>query len=273
MTSGQGRLAGKVCLVTGATGMAAAGAERFAAEGAAVFVAARREAGCRDLVERIEQAGGRAAWAAADLTDEAAAAAVAAACVERFGRIDGLYAVAGGSGRRFGDGPVHELTLDGWRRTMDLNATPAFLAAREAVRAMLRQAPDETGARGALLLMTSVLATHPAPAHFATHAYAASKGAIASLARAMAAHYAADGIRVNAIAPSLVDTPMAGRAIEDEGVAAYVRWKQPLSGAFMAPGDIAAVASFLLSDEARYITGQTILVDAGWSVANDGPPA
>jgi NAD(P)-dependent dehydrogenase (short-subunit alcohol dehydrogenase family) len=105
------------------------------------------------------------------------------------------------------------------------------------------------------------------PSLFATHAYAAAKGAIEALATTMAARYAADGIRVNVVAPALVATPMAARAAEDPVTVDFARRKQPLSGGFMAPEDVAAAAVFLLSPEARGITGQVLGVDGGWSVA------
>jgi NAD(P)-dependent dehydrogenase (short-subunit alcohol dehydrogenase family) len=266
-----GRLTGKVCLVTGSTGIAAAGAERFSAEGARVFVVSRTEEHCRALVDRVREHGGDAAFRVADLTDEAATAAAVRACLDAFGRIDGLFAVAGGSGRRFGDGPADEMTVEGWDRTFELNAKPVFLATRAALRAMLAASPTEAGTRGSILLMSSILAFHPSPGHFATHAYAASKGAIATFGRVTAAYYAPHGIRVNVVAPSLVTTPMSSRASDDPGTQAFVAWKQPLSRAFMPAEDVAAAAAFFLSDESRYVTGQLLEVDGGWSVTGEAP--
>jgi NAD(P)-dependent dehydrogenase (short-subunit alcohol dehydrogenase family) len=279
------RLARRVVVVTGSSGIAAAGARRFAAEGAAVFVIARDEAECAALAAEIATAGGRAAWAAADLRDEAATIAAVAAARSAFGRIDGLFAVAGGSGRRFGDGPLHEITLDGWNETLSLNGVPAFLAAREVIRTMLDLADDGAGgeadgaagvadrAGGSIVILTSVLASDPVPNLFATHAYAAIKGAEDALARTMAAYYAPHGIRVNSLAPGLVATPMSARAQADPTTAAYVEGKQPLAGGFLPAEAIADAALFLLSDEARYVTGQRIAVDGGWSVTEAGSPA
>jgi len=261
------RLTGKVCLVTGATGIAAAGAKAFAAEGAKVFVVSRRAEGCLALIEEIIEAGGDAGWHAADLTVEADAKAAASACLEMFGRIDGLYAVAGGSGRRFGDGPLHEITLDGWSATIDLNGLPAFLMAREVTRAMLGTDRGEA-ARGSIILVSSVLSSSPSPEMFATHAYAAIKGAEVSLMKSMAAFYAPAGIRVNVISPGLVDTPMAARAATDPEIVAFAKRKQPLAGGLLSPEDIAPLAVLLMSDESRAITGQEIAVDGGWTVTD-----
>lgn len=255
------RLKGKVIVVTGASGIAAAGASRFTSEGADVFVISRTATACQKLAESIAERSGSVDWAAGDLTDEQATVEAFASCIQRFSRIDGLFAVAGGSGRGHGDGPIHEIPLEGWEATLKMNGHPAFLAAREAVRAMQR---GDHG--GSIVLITSVLASSPAPDLFATHAYAAIKGAEISLARSMASYYADRGIRVNAIAPGLVDTPMAQRAANDPKILAYAARKQPLVGGFLDAADIAAAGLFLLSDEARGITGETIAVDGGWSV-------
>lgn len=255
------RLEGKVIVVTGASGIAAAGARRFASEGADVFIISRTAAACQKLAESIAELSGSVDWAVGDLTDEQAAVDAFASCIKRFSRIDGLFAVAGGSGRGYGDGPIDEVPLEGWEATLELNGHPAFLASRETVRAMLR---DDQG--GSIVLITSVLARSPAPDLFATHAYAAIKGAEISLVASMASYYADRGIRINAIAPGLVDTPMAQRAADDPKILAYAARKQPLVGGFLDAADIAAAGVFLLSDEARAITGETIAVDGGWSV-------
>lgn len=263
----KGRLEGHVVVITGATGMAAAAAERIASEGASVFVIARREQNARDLTDRIRASGGQAAFRAADLTDEAAAVDAFAAAREAYGgRIDGLFTTAGGSGRRAGDGPAHELTLGGWDTTFTMNATPAFLAARESLRVMVAQPAGPSGTRGSILLMSSVLAESPSPGLFATHAYAGAKAAINGFARATAAYYAPQRIRVNAIAPGLVSTPMSARAAQDPTTIGYITQKQPLANGILPAEDVAAAAAFLLSDEARFITGQLLAVDGGWSV-------
>jgi NAD(P)-dependent dehydrogenase (short-subunit alcohol dehydrogenase family) len=191
--------------------------------------------------------------------------------MEATGRIDGLFAVAGGSGRRHGDGPLHEVPLSGWEATLGLNLTPAFLALRDGIRAMRQQQPDDEGLRGAVVVVGSILAASPVPALFATHAYAAAKGALESLVRTTAAYYAPEAIRVNAVTPGLVATPMAVRAAGDPATLAYAAVKQPLACGLLDPEDVGDAALFLLSAEARRITGQVLAVDGGWSVTEGCP--
>ena len=268
MTTGRAaRFAGRTCLITGSTGMAASAARSIAAEGGAVFVVSRTPAHAENLARAIVADGGDAAWHAADVAREPEVEAAVAACVDRFGRIDAVYSAAGISGRQFGDGPLHEMTLHGWETVMEANATSQFLVCRAVLRRMLDQTPDAMGTRGVLLTMSSTLATHPAAGHFATHAYAASKGAIEAFTRAVAAFYAPHKIRANAIAPALVATPMSRRAQDDPEIRAYLARKQPLAEGPIDPDDVTRAALFLLSDDSRMVTGQVLAVDGGWSVS------
>ena len=259
------RLENRVCVVTGATGMAAAAARSIATEGGKVFVISRRAEGAAALASEVEALGGVAGSHPADLRDDTATGDAFAACLDRFGRIDGLFAVAGGSARKAGDGAVHEAPLEGFQAAIDYNTTPGFLAARHAVRAMLEQEPLPNGERGSVVLMSSVLAASPARL-FVTHGYAASKGAIEALTRTMAAYYAPDGIRVNTVAPGLVATPMSARAQADPDSVAYATRKQPLAGGLLPAESAGDLAVFFLSAESRFITGQIIALDGGWSV-------
>ena len=266
------RFAGRHVLVTGSTGMAASAARAIVAEGGSVFAVSRTAAHLAEL-ERELDAGGALASHVADLRREAEVEAAFRAFDARFGRLDAVYSVAGISGRRFGDGPLHEATLEGWETVLSANATSQFLVARAAITRMRAQERDSGGRRGVILLMSSVLATRPAPEHFGTHAYAASKGAIEGLARSAAATYAPLGIRVNAIAPSLIATPMSRRAQEDPAITAYLGAKQPLAGGPIDADAVTPVALHLLSDESRMVTGQVIAVDGGWSVSEPYGPA
>jgi NAD(P)-dependent dehydrogenase (short-subunit alcohol dehydrogenase family) len=262
------RLSGRGIIVTGATGIAAASARRFAAEGARVVVISRTEASCRELVEGILASGGRAASFVADLTDPAATQLAVAAATEWLGRVDGLFNVAGGAGRRVGDGPLHTLTAEAFEATMRLNATSHVLVTAPVLRAMLGQEPDGDGQRGAIVNMGSVLATRPVPGLFPTHAYASAKGAIAALTTSSAAYYASHGIRINMIAPALTVSRMSERAAADEATLVFSRRKQPLAGGFIDAEDVAEAALFLLSRGSRTVTGQTITVDGGWSIVD-----
>lgn len=255
-----GRLIGRGCVITGATGMAGAAARRFLAEGARIVVISR---------EPGEQVTVKAPYVRADLTDERAGAGAFATARDAIGRIDAVFAVAGGSGRPLGDGPLHDVTLQAWDDTVALNATTGFLTAREAVRSMRKQEPDEDGLRGSIVLMASVSAFDPSPQRFGTHAYAAAKAAVLGLTKAAAAYYVGEGIRINALAPATVDTPMAQRAKSDEETLDYLRSKQPLADGLLDPDDVVDAAVYLCSRESRRVTGQTLVVDGGWTVRGD----
>lgn len=249
---------GKVLLITGSTGIAEATATRAAERGDAVFVISRDESHCLDLCMRLPDSG----YYACDLRDEDGVEGAITACLNRFGAIDAVFNVAGISGRRFGDGPLHECTAEGWDATLDSNVKSMFLVCRGVLRNWLA-----VGRPGTILNMSSVLAFSPQAQHFATHAYAASKGAIISMSRAMAAYYAPHKIRVNVIAPSLVRTPMSLRAQSDEPLLEFIAHKQPLSQGMLDACDVAETALFLLGEESRHITGQVITVDGGWTVS------
>lgn len=260
-------------LITGATGIASATAVMAAREAnASVFIMSRGEEECRDLVKKVNAVSGRkdcAAYCTADLTRPEEVTYGINKCLSHFGRIDALFNVAGISGRTFGDGPLHECTEEGWDITLTTNVKSMFLVCREVLRHMMGVEPrgGGDGLRGTILNMASVLATSPEPRFFSAHAYAASKGAIVSLSRSMASYYAAHKIRVNAIAPSLVRTPMSRRAQSDESILNLMRTKQPLAEDLIDAEEIARAALFLLGSDSRMITGEVLTVDAGWSVS------
>jgi NAD(P)-dependent dehydrogenase (short-subunit alcohol dehydrogenase family) len=257
-----GRLQNRVCLITGSTGIGAATARLAAREGASVFVVSRDEESCRALAEEIG-----CGYHVADLTRSGEVAEAVETLLASHGRIDALFNVAGVSGRKFGDGPVHECSEEGWDFTMETNARSVFLMCRAAVRPMLEQPVGENGLRGTILNMASVLAFSPEPKFFATHAYAASKSAVIGLTRAMAAYYAPSRIRVNAIAPALTRTPMSRRAQQNHELLEFIKTKQPLSEDLIEADDVARAAVFLLSDDARNVTGEIMSIDAGWRMS------
>jgi NAD(P)-dependent dehydrogenase (short-subunit alcohol dehydrogenase family) len=256
-----GRLAGKRCLIVGGTsGIGLAAARRFIAEGARVYVAGLEDEQSYEGIQALMECG-QFLSGGCDARDPAAVEKNIEFMLTVYGGLDVLYHVAGASGRRYGDGPLHECTDEGWQATLDVNLKTTFVTNRAAIRHFLAHKQP-----GVILNMASVLALAPAPQHFDTCAYTASKGAVIALSRLAAARYAADGIRVNVIAPGLIDTPMAARAAGDPVILDFLRARQPLRGGPGSPDDCADAAVFLCSDEARFITGAVLPVDGGWCV-------
>jgi NAD(P)-dependent dehydrogenase (short-subunit alcohol dehydrogenase family) len=256
-----GRLAGKTLVIVGGTsGLGLSAARACVAEGARVVLLGRDPG----KVARVQAELGRQAFVmAADASEPGAAAEAIASAVQHFGALHGLYHVAGGSGRRMGDGPLHEISDAGWEATLRLNLTSLFYSNRAATRQFLAQ-----GTGGSVLNMGSVLGFSPSPGHFATHAYATTKAAIIGLTQSSAAYYAGKNIRFNVLAPALVATPMSERAQGDERIMGFIRTKQPLDGGRIgAPEDLDGAAVYFLSDESRFVTGQVLAVDGGWSVS------
>jgi NAD(P)-dependent dehydrogenase (short-subunit alcohol dehydrogenase family) len=257
-----GQLVDKRCLIVGGTtGLGRAAARRFLEEGAKLVIAGRSpDKGAAALTELREV--GSVAFFACDAAVPEQVERLFADAVAFLGGLDVLYHVAGISGRRFGDGPLHECTDEGWNATLTANLTSTFLTNRAAVRCFLQQKSP-----GVILNMASVLGFSPAPRHFDTIAYTATKGGILAMSRLAAARYAAEGIRVNVLAPGLIDTPMAGRAVSDPAIRHYLRTKQPLTAGPGQPEDCSDAAVFLCGDAARFITGVVLSIDGGWSVS------
>jgi NAD(P)-dependent dehydrogenase (short-subunit alcohol dehydrogenase family) len=257
----QPSLSGKIIVIIGGTtGIGLSAARAFIGGGARV-VAVGKDPETTAAAEMV--LGSHAMAFTGEATEPSTAERAIGEAVAAFGGFDGLYHVAGGSGRKLGDGPLHELTDDGWRGTLELNLTSVMMSNRAAVRQFLAQKTP-----GAILNIGSVLGWSPSARHFSTHAYAAAKAAIAGFSKSIAACYAPQGIRVNVLAPALVDTPMARRAAENEDIQRYIQAKQPLDGGRIGrPEDLDGAAVWLLSDAAKFCTGQVIAVDGGWSVS------
>lgn len=255
-----GRLAGRsIVIVGGTSGMGLSAALACLREGARVTVGGRDDAAIGDARVRLGEA---VACVAGDAASPSFAAELIDTALQAHGRVDGVFHVAGGSGRRAGDGPLDLVSDEGWRYTLDSNLTALFHTNRAAARHWLA-----AGHGGSVVNMASVLAASPAPRHFATHAYAAAKAGAIGLTTSCAAYYASRDIRFNVIAPGLVDTPMAARAMGDPVINAYVSARQPLDGGRPArPSDVDGAVIYLLSDESRFVTGQVITVDGGWCV-------
>jgi len=249
-----------IVIIGGTTGLGLSAAKAFIANGAKVVVVGR-SADSAEAAKKI--LGSNATALAADAANENTAMQAIDICIKNFGGFDGLYHVAGGSGRKWGDGPLHELTLEGWNKTMELNLTSLMLSNQAAVRKFV-----ELKRSGTILNMGSVLGYSPSPKHFVTHAYAASKAAIIGFTKSIAAYYAQDNIRINVIAPALVETPMAQRAAKDEIILSFVKTKQPLDGGRIGiPEDLDGLALYFMSDFSKFTTGQIVAVDGGWSIS------
>jgi NAD(P)-dependent dehydrogenase (short-subunit alcohol dehydrogenase family) len=247
-------------VIGGTTGLGLSAARAFVRCGARVVIVGRNPASAK--VARAEL-GRNARALCADAAQPGTAEQAIKVALKEFDRFDGLYHVAGGSGRKMGDGPLHELTDDGWRATVDLNLTSLVYSNRAAVRQFLKQKRG-----GSILNMGSVLGWSPSPRHFATHAYAATKSAVIGFTKSIAAYYAKQNIRCNVLAPALVATPMAKRAAEDKTILDFIKSKQPLDGGRIGqPEDLDAAAVFFMSDASKFTTGQVLAVDGGWCVS------
>ena len=254
-----------IVIIGGTTGLGLSAARKFIELGARVTVTGRNPDSCEKAQKQLGKSG---IAISSDATEEGAAEEVIDQCRNKWGVIHGLYHVAGGSGRKYGDGPLHEMSLEGWNKTLELNLTSIMLSNRAAIHAFREQKEG-----GVILNMGSVLGYSPSPKYFATHAYAAAKSAIIGFSKSIAAYYAKENIRINVIAPALVETPMAQRAAEDNAILEFIKTKQPLDGGRIGrPEDLDGMASLLLSDQASFISGQIVTVDGGWTISEGQIP-
>lgn len=250
------RLQDKVAIVTGGkSGIGLATAQLFADEGARVIVfdinAARADL---NLTRSNEDA------LRVDVTSPPEVESAIQQVVQASGRLDILVNVAGGSGRKWGDGPTDSCTLEGWDKTLSLNLDSVFYCCKYALQVMLTQG------HGVIVNVSSVLGMVGGDDDFATHAYASSKGAVISLTRSIASYYAPRSIRANVICPSLIATSMSQRAQESEHIRTRLSQLQPLTSDFGTPRDVAQAALYLASDESSFVTGSVLTVDGGWTV-------
>ena len=249
-----------IVIIGGTTGIGLSAAKAFVSNGANVIVVGRN-------AESVETAKGllgeKSQGIVADAVNPETAINAIDTCISKYQGFDGLYHVAGGSGRKMGDGPLDTLTLEGWNKTMELNLTSLMLSNQAAVKKFL-----ELRKGGTILNMGSVLGYSPSPNYFSTHAYAATKSAVIGFTKSVAAYYAKDNIRVNVIAPALVETPMAQRASKDEQIISFIKSKQPLDGGRVGqPDDLDGLSVYFMSDQSKFTTGQVVSVDGGWSIS------
>ena len=247
-------LTGRVAIVTGGgaagdgIGNGRAACILLARSGTAVLVVDRDEGLAKRTVEMIGGEGGKASALSVDVTDEAQCAAMAREAVSRYGRLDFLINNVGIGSK----GTVVEEKPDTWRRVMQVNVETMFLAAKHAIPAMRR------AGGGAIVNVSSISALRPR----GLTAYTVSKGAVIARPRAMAVDHGREDIRVNCVAPGPVYTPM----VYAGGMTEAARERRRTASALQREGtgwDIGHAVRFLLSDYARYITGQTLVVDGG----------
>lgn len=246
-------LENKTIIVTGASsGIGAAAAKLFAAEGANVVLGARRKAELENLVEQITRAGGSAVHLPGNVTDETYAASLVDLAEERFGTLHGAFNNAGMMGDM---GPVADMTSANWNAVMDTNLSSAFYAAKAQIPAL-----QKTG--GGAIVFTSSFVGYSNSGMPGMGAYAASKAGLIGLAKSLASDHAAEGIRVNAILPGGTKTAMAG---DDPDTHDFIANLHPVKR-MAAPEEIAQAALFLLSDRSGFVTGSPMVVDGGISV-------
>jgi NAD(P)-dependent dehydrogenase (short-subunit alcohol dehydrogenase family) len=248
-------LDGKVAIITGASsGIGRASAKLFAAEGAKLVLVARRQAELEALAAEIAADGGECAVLAGDVREEATARDAVALATHAFGGLDVAFNNAGSLGEM---GEVTVISPDGWRDAVEVNLTGAFFAARHQIPAMLDHG-------GGSLIFTSTFVGHTAGFPGMT-AYAASKAGVIGLMRNLAAEYGRRGVRVNALLPGAVDTPMGREVAHTEEIRSFVANLNAMKR-IAAPEELAKAALYLASDASSFMTGEAMLVDGGVSI-------
>jgi NAD(P)-dependent dehydrogenase (short-subunit alcohol dehydrogenase family) len=245
----------KIAIVTGASsGIGRAAAKIFAEAGAKLVVGARRQAELETLVAEIAENDGTATSLAGNVQDEAYAKALVEMALSHFGGLDIAFNNAGTLGEM---GPTPDLSTAGWRDTLDINLTSAFLAAKHQIPAMLDR-------DGGSLIFTSTFVGYTAGMP-GMAAYAASKAGLIGLTQALAAEFGPRGVRVNALLPGGTDTPMGRVVANTPEIAAYVANLHALKR-IATPEEIARSALYLASDASSFTTGTALLVDGGVSI-------
>jgi len=250
------KLKDRVAIVTGAaSGIGAASARLFAAEGARLALVDLDEKGLREVASEIEGKGGQVITVPADVSNSGTARDGVAQVMKKWGRVDVLLTAAGVS---LG-GTVDSLDEATWDKTFAINVKGTFLWVHNAIQPMI------AASSGAIVTVGSQLAQSSLGKNAA---YVASKGAIASFTKTIAVDHARQGVRVNALMPGVIDTPMPARSLKRQAdpEAAQAFWKQrhPI-GRIGQPEEVARAALFLASDDSSFVTGTLLFVDGGWT--------
>ncbi|HET6158992.1 MAG TPA: SDR family oxidoreductase [Dongiaceae bacterium] len=249
------RLSGKVAIITGASsGIGRATAKLFAKEGAKVVVGARREAELAELVREINAEGGEALALAGDVQSETYAKDLVAAAVKTFGKLDIAFNNAGTIGPA---GPTTEIAEKDWTSALAVNLTSAFLGAKHQIPAMVKQG-------GGSIIFTSTFVGYTV-AFPGVAAYAASKSGLIGLTQSLASEYGPQGVRVNAILPGAVDTPMYREVNNTPEQRAWLTNLHALKRVG-TPEEIARSVLYLASDDSAFVTGTASLLDGGLSI-------
>lgn len=247
------KLKDQVAIVTGAaSGIGAATARLFAAEGARLALVDLDEAG---LVKMAAEIGSETMTVVADVSSDAQARAGVAQVLDRWGRIDVLVTAAGASM----GGTVDKIDEATWDRTFAINVKGTFLWVHHAIKPMI------AARSGAIVTLGSQLAQSSLGTNVA---YIASKGAIVSFTKTVAVDHAAQGIRINALMPGVIDTPMPARSLkrqaDPEAARAFWKVRHPM-GRIGQPEEVAKAALFLASSDSSFTTGSLLFVDGGWT--------
>lgn len=247
------RFIGKVALVTGgASGIGAAVAAQLVAEGASVLLFDLNAAA---LAQAAKELGAQVAVSAGDVTNEADVEAAVGLAVERFGGVDAAFNVAG----TVRLGTITDIAVEDWQFTVDVILKGTFLTTRHVARAMRR-----AGRGGAIVNVSSINAHIPM---YGGSSYAAAKAGVENFAKCSALELAGDGIRVNAVLPGVVDTPMTTPLLAIDAMAQDINGRIPL-GRVATPAQIAEACLYLASDQASYVNGTSLVVDGGWEISN-----